>query len=87
MNFDTMDFDELDSIRRGVMEHPRKFALRLFPTKPPHYVKTANLLAVYASDRLLAMRFRAGGHIKDARKVEEELKRHYDKLPEYARWR
>jgi hypothetical protein len=86
MNLDTMDFDELDAIWRGVMEHPRKFALKLFPSKPPHYVKTANLLAIYASDRLLAMRYRAGGHIKDSLKVEEELEKLYDKLPEYARW-
>jgi len=69
------------------MEHPRKFAVKLFPSKPQGYVKTANLLAMYTSDRLLAMRFSAGGHIKDARKVEEELKWLYDKLPEYARWR
>lgn len=78
MNLDTMDFDELDAIRRGV--------IKLFPSKPPHYVRTASFLAIYASDRLLAMRYLADGHIKDALKVEEELKKLYDKLPEYSRW-
>jgi hypothetical protein len=69
-----MGFEELDAIWRGMIEHPRKFAVKLFPSKPQGYVKTATLLAVYASDRLLAMRYRAGGHIEEALKVEEGLK-------------
>lgn len=86
MNLDTMDFDELDALWRQMCEHPRKTALTLFPARPPHYVQTAGLLAVYASDRLLAMRYRAGGHVEEARKVEEDMERLVRTLPAYARW-
>jgi hypothetical protein len=86
LNLDTMTFDELDALWRGFCEHPRRLALILFPTKPPLYVRTTGLLALYASDRIRAMQYHSAGHLEDARKVEEAMAQLYKKLPGYARW-
>jgi hypothetical protein len=86
MNLDTLGFDELDALWRGVSEHPRQYARHLFPHRPKHYVKAARLMALYAVESLQARRYRAQGHIADALKVEERCQALYDELPEYARW-
>lgn len=94
MNLDTMTFEELDALWREISEHPRKAALRLFPSaheleqhRPRHYLNTTTLLGVYANDRIRAMQYRAGGHIAEAVKIEEQLKQLYARLPSYAKWR
>ena len=86
MNLDALDFDELDALWRGVSDHPRRYALWLFPHRPKHYVRAARLLALYAVESLQARRYRAQGHIADALKVEERCQVIYEKLPDYARW-
>ncbi len=86
VSLDRMGFDRLEAIIGGLQAHPRRCALKLFPNRPRHYVRTANLLALYASELLEARRYRAQGHHQDARKVQERCRAIYEKLPEYARW-
>jgi hypothetical protein len=86
MNLDRMGFDRLEAIIGGLQAHPRRYALKLFPNRPHHYVRTANLLALYASELLEARRYRAQGHHQDARMVQQRCRAIYEKLPEYARW-
>jgi hypothetical protein len=86
MNLDRMGFDRLETLVWGLQAHPRRYALKLFPNRPEHYVKTANLLALYAIELLEARRYRAQGHIQDAKKVMRRCRAIFEKLPEYARW-
>ena len=86
LNLDRMGFDRLEAIIGGLQAHPRRYALKLFPNRPHHYVRTANLLALYASELLEARRYRAQGHHQDARMVQQRCRAIYEKLPEYARW-
>jgi hypothetical protein len=86
MNLDRMGFDRLEALVWGLQAHPRRYALKLFPNRPQHYVKTANLLALYAIELLTARRYRVQGHIQDAKKVMQRCRAIYEKLPEYARW-
>jgi len=86
MNLDRMGFGRLEAIIGGLQAHPRRYALKLFPNRPQHYVKTANLLAVYAIELLTARCYLAQGHIQDAKKVMQRCRAIYEKLPEYARW-
>jgi hypothetical protein len=86
VNLDAFGFDELDALWRGVSDHPRRYALHLFPHPPKHCIKAARLLALYAIESLEARRYRAQGHVADALKVEERCQAIYRQLPEYARW-
>ena len=85
MNLDRMSFERLEEIIWGVREHPRRYALKLFPHRPKRYVWTANLLALYGIELLTARRYRSQGHIEDAKKVRHRCKAIYEKLPDYAR--
>jgi hypothetical protein len=87
LNLDRMGLDKLEALIWGLQAHPRRNALKLFPNRPEHYVKTANVLALYGIELLEARRYRAQGHIQDARKVMQRCRAIYEKLPEYARWR
>jgi hypothetical protein len=87
LNLDRICFEKMEQIRRGMEFRPRQFAAKLFPDKPKHYVRTANLLALYIIELLEARRYRAQGHFQDARRVRERCRSIYEKLPEYARWR
>jgi hypothetical protein len=86
MNLDRISFEKMEEIRWGMDFRPRHYAARLFPHKPRHYVRTANLLALYASELLEARRYRAQGHHQDARKVYERCRAIYEMLPKYAQW-
>lgn len=86
MNLDRMGFDRLEAIIGGLQAHPRRYARLLFPDRPTHYVRVANLLALYAIELLAARRYRVQGHIQDAKKVMQRCRAIYEKLPEYARW-
>jgi len=86
LNLDRMRFDRLEAIIGGLQAHPRRYARKLFPNRPHHYVRTANLLALYAIELLTARRYRAQGHLQDAEKVMQRCRAIYEKLPEYARW-
>ena len=85
MNLDTMAFDELDALWRGVAEHPRRYALQLFPHRPKRYVRATRLLALYSVELLTARRYKGEGHVADALKVEERCQAIYEQLPDY-RW-
>ena len=86
LNLDRMGFDRLEAIIGGLQAHPRRYARKLFPNRPHHYARTANLLALYAIELLTARRYRAQGHIQDAKKVMQRCRAIYEKLPDYARW-
>lgn len=86
MNLDRMSFDNLELLIGGMEYQPRRYALKLFPDRPKHYVRAANLLALYAIELLVFRRYRIQGHIQDARKVRERCRAIFKKLPECARW-
>jgi hypothetical protein len=86
INLDRVGYERLESLICGMEYHPRRYALELFPDRPPKYVKAAHLMALYASELLTARRYKAQGHIEDARKVRERCLAIYEKLPDYAKW-
>jgi hypothetical protein len=86
-NLDRLGYYRLEAIIWGVREHPRRYALTLFPSRPQHYVTAAKLLALYALELLEARRYRAQGHFRDAGKVRERCRAIYNKLPACARWK
>jgi hypothetical protein len=87
LNLNRISFEKMEEIRWGMDFHPRQYTARLFPHKPKHYFRTANLLVLCIVELLEARRYRAQGHHQDARKVQERCRAIYEKLPEYARWR
>ena len=87
LNLDRISFEKMEQIKWGMEFRPRTFAAKLFPDKPKHYVRTANLMVVYIIELLEARRHRAQGFHQTARRIQERCRAIYEKLPEYARWR
>ena len=85
-NLDAMNVDELRDISNKLSRPSRKVAAELFPAKPRGYVKAAQRLSFYASNRSAAMYSRRRGNLENATMYEGICERIYKSLPAYAKW-
>jgi hypothetical protein len=86
-NLDRLRYYPLETLIWGVQLHPRRYARKLFPHRPKHYVRATMLLALYAIELLEARSHRNQGHIQSARTGRQRCNAIYEQLPECARWR
>ena len=69
-----------------VHNHPKKLAVRLFPTKPRGYVTATVDLSHYACNKSVAINERLKGNIQVAQVYEKICENIYKILPDFARW-